>query len=158
MDSEMATRIQSLLTNGRPRRAGRAPTVAPVPSPAQQLEAYGGVAVVELARRIYKLRRSRDASFGADLFSEPAWDLLLHLFVADAEGRTVSVSSACEGAGAPATTALRKLTQLEEGGWIVREVDPADARRSYVRLSSRATKKMRSLLKALCSKKPGPVA
>ena len=154
----MATRIQSLLTNGRPRRAGRAPIVVPVPAPAQRLEAYGGVAVVELARRIYELRRSRDASFGADLFSEPAWDLLLHLFVAGAEGRTVSVSSACDGAAAPATTALRKLTQLEEGGWIVREGDPADARRSYVRLSSRATKKMRSLLKAVCLKKSDPAA
>ena len=152
----MATRLKSLLTNGRPRRPGRAPIVTPVRSPAQQPEPYDGVAVVELARRIYELRRSRDASFGADLFSEPAWDLLLHLFVAGAEGRTVSVSSACDGAAAPATTALRKLTQLEEGGWIVREVDPADARRSYVRLSSRATKKMHSLLKAVCPKTPGP--
>jgi len=154
----MATPIHSLLTTGRPRRARRAPTVTSVPSPAQKLEAYGGVAVVELARRIYELRRSRDASFGADFFSEPAWDLLLHLFVAGAEGRTVSVSSACDGAAAPATTALRKLRQLEEGGWIVRAGDPADARRSYVRLSSRATNKMRSLLKAVCLKTPGSAA
>lgn len=154
----MATPIHSLLTNSRPRRTRRAPTVRAVPAPAQQLEAYGGVAVVELARRIYELRRSRDESFGAGLFSEPAWDLLLHLFIAGAEGRRESVSSACDGAGAPATTALRKLAQLEEGRWIVREVDPADARRSYVRLSSRATKKMRSLLKAVCSKTSGPAA
>ena len=110
-------------------------------------------AIVAMARRMYALRRCRDASFGAGLFSEPAWDILLHLFIAGAEGRRESVSSACDGAGAPATTALRKLKQLEEGRWVVREVDPADARRSYVRLSSRATRKMRSLLMAVCSKK-----
>ncbi len=96
---------------------------------------------------MYELRRRREASFGAALFSEPAWDILLHLFVAAADGRPVSVSSACKGAAAPATTALRRLRQLEDGGWVVREEDPADARRYYVRLSSGATKKMRSLLR-----------
>ena len=143
--------MHSLLTHGRPR-ARRASTLTAVPSPAQQLETYGGAAVVELARRMYALRRSRDESFGAGLFSEPAWDLLLHLFVAGAEGRRESVSSACDGTAAPATTALRKLRQLEEGGWILREGDPEDARRSFVRLSPQAVEQMRELLRGACSR------
>jgi DNA-binding MarR family transcriptional regulator len=106
---------------------------------------------VRLARGVYQLRRQRDEVFGEELFSEPAWDILLHLYVAGAEGRAVSVSCACSGAAAPATTALRKLRQLEENHWIVRVGDPADARRSYVRLSSKAMKNMHHLLKGAWS-------
>ena len=159
----MATRSARALHDERRKAEPARGRTKPPPSLAAVAGGSGAVeqaddATVTMARRLYALRRRRDSSFGADLFSEPAWDLLLHLFVAWAEDRRESVSSACDGAGAPATTALRKLAQLEEGGWIVREGDPADARRSYVRLSARATKKMRSLLKAACPKKPGPAA
>ena len=101
-------------TRFRPKPALRA-----VASLSEPFEAFGGEAAVDLARHIYQLRRNRDASFAAELFSEPAWDILLHLFIADAEGRSVSVSSACDGAATPQTTALRKLRQLEEARLIV---------------------------------------
>jgi DNA-binding MarR family transcriptional regulator len=147
----MATRIQSLRDDrGALPGPSRAPALKAVESPGERLEAHGGESVVGLARRMYALRRRRDASFAAELFSEPAWDILLHLFVAAAEGRAVSVSSACDGAAAPQTTALRKLRQLEEARLIVREGDPADARRAYVRLSYLGRRKMRSLLKGGC--------
>ena len=147
----MATRIQAL-RDERPaaQRPRRAPVLGSVESRRARLEAHGGEEVVDLARRMYELRRRRDESFGDELFSEPAWDILLHLFVAAAEGRAVSVSSACDGAAAPPTTALRKLRQLEDARLIVREGDPADARRSYVRISYLACRKMRSLLKGRC--------
>jgi DNA-binding MarR family transcriptional regulator len=103
-----------------------------------------------LARHMYDLRRRRDLRFGADLFSEPAWDLLLYLYIAGNGRGAICVSDACYGAAAPLTTALRWLRQLEETGLIVREDDPADARRVYVRLSAKAAKKMRKLLKAGC--------
>ena len=147
----MATRIQTLSDDrGAPQRSARSPALKPVESARDRLEAYGGEAVVELARRMYDLRRRRDASLGGELFSEPAWDILLHLFVAGAEGCVVSVSAACDGAAAPQTTALRKLRQLEEARLIVRAGDPKDARRAYVRLSALACRKMRSLLKGGC--------
>jgi DNA-binding MarR family transcriptional regulator len=147
----VATRIQTLSNErGSAQRSKRAPALEAVPSPDQRLEAYGGEAVVELARRMYELRRRRDLSLGGELFSEPAWDILLHLFVAGAAGCVVSVSAACDGAAAPQTTALRKLRQLEEARLIVRAGDPTDARRAYVRLSALACRKMRSLLKGGC--------
>lgn len=147
----MATRIQPLKeARAASQRNGRVSVLKTVAPENSRLEAYGGVAVVELARRMVELRRRRDASLGAELFSEPAWNILLHLFLAGAEGRIVSVSAACEGAAAPQTTALRRLRQLEEAGLIVRAGDPADARRAYVRLSALACRKMRSLLKGGC--------
>jgi hypothetical protein len=38
--------------------------------------------VVEEARRHYRLRRMRDQEFGPALFGEPAWDILLDLYIA----------------------------------------------------------------------------
>lgn len=89
-----------------------------------------------LARKTYALRRKRVVIFGSpDLFGEPAWDILLDLFIAAGEGKSVSVSSACIGSAAPATTGLRWLGILADEGLIVRENDPEDNRRVLVRLT-----------------------
>lgn len=90
-----------------------------------------------LARKTYALRRKRASVFGnPDLFGEPAWDILLDLYIAAGEGKPVSVSSACIGSAAPATTGLRWLGVLADEGLIVRENDPEDHRRVLVRLTS----------------------
>lgn len=89
-----------------------------------------------LARSAYALRRKREAIFGnPDLFGEPAWDILLDLYIANGEGKTVSVSSACIGSAAPATTGLRWLSVLADEGLVVRENDATDHRRVLVRLT-----------------------
>jgi len=85
------------------------------------------------ARRTYRNRRSRNALFADEaLFGEPAWDLLLDLFIAAKERKRVPVTSACIGAAVPTTTALRWLAVLEERGLVLREADPCDARRSAI--------------------------
>lgn len=89
-----------------------------------------------LARKAYNLRRKRAALFGnPDLFGEPAWDILLDLFIAHGEGKSVSVSSACIGSASPPTTGLRWLGVLADEGLVVRENDPEDHRRVMVRLT-----------------------
>lgn len=94
------------------------------------------ISALALARKTYALRRKRSAIFGnPDLFGEPAWDILLDLYIAQAEGKSVSVSSACIGSAAPATTGLRWLGVLADEGLILREADPADQRRVLVRLT-----------------------
>lgn len=90
-----------------------------------------------MARKAYALRRKRAAIFGnPDLFGEPAWDILLDLFIAHADGKPVSVSSACIGSAAPATTGLRWLGVLADEGLVLRDNDPEDNRRVMVRLST----------------------
>ena len=52
-----------------------------------------------LARTLYAARRMRAKLFGdADLFAEPAWDILLDLYTAHCEGKLLPVTSACIGA------------------------------------------------------------
>jgi hypothetical protein len=89
-----------------------------------------------LARQAYALRRKRAVIFGnPELFGEPAWDILLDLYIAHADGKPVSVSSACIGSAAPPTTGLRWLGVLAEEGLVVRENDADDHRRVLVRLT-----------------------
>lgn len=93
---------------------------------------------VELARQKYDDRRRRTKIFQSEeLFGEPAWDILLDLFIAAKERRRVSVTSACIGSAVPSTTALRWIAILEKQGLLMREADPGDARRVYVKLSAR---------------------
>lgn len=95
------------------------------------------------AREAYRDRRLRAKVFeDPSLFGEPAWDLLLDLFIASLEGKRVPVTSACIGAAVPTTTALRWIAQLEVQGLIARENDSSDARRVFVRLSQAARQSM----------------
>lgn len=90
----------------------------------------------DFARAAYATRRKRCTIFGnAELFGEPAWDILLDLYIAHVENKSVSVSSACIGSAAPPTTGLRWLGVLTENGLILREHDPEDQRRVLVRLT-----------------------
>ncbi len=92
----------------------------------------------ETARQVYANRRRRTALFGnGELFGEPAWDILLDLYIAHAENKPVSVSSACIGSASPPTTGLRWLGVLAENELILREHDPEDQRRVLVRLTDR---------------------
>ena len=87
-------------------------------------------------RELIKLRRLRDQHFPPDLFADPAWDILLDLYAANLEGKSVSVSSLCIAAAVPPTTALRWITSMTEHGALVRKQDPQDARRVFIALSS----------------------
>lgn len=90
------------------------------------------------AREAYAIRRRRTVIFdNSELFGEPAWDILLDLYIAHAENKQVSVSSACIGSAAPPTTGLRWLGVLSEQGLILREHDPVDQRRVLVRLAEK---------------------
>jgi DNA-binding MarR family transcriptional regulator len=86
-------------------------------------------------RALIKLRRLRDQHFPPDLFADPAWDILLDLYAANLEGKSVSVSSLCIAAAVPPTTALRWITTMTEHGALVRKQDPQDARRVFIELS-----------------------
>jgi hypothetical protein len=103
-----------------------------------------------LARQTYALRRKRTAIFGnPELFGEPAWDILLDLYIAQADGKAVSVSSACIGSASPPTTGLRWLGVLAEEGLVMRENDADDNRRVLVRLTRVGVTAMERFLDAI---------
>ena len=85
-------------------------------------------------RREMVKRRARTELFNSDYFREPAWEILLTLFVARLEGRYMQTTKVCLASTASHTTALRWISQLEEDGMIIR-VPHRDARISLLALS-----------------------
>ncbi len=92
----------------------------------------------QAVRQIIANRQARAKFFDPALFGDPAWDMLLDLTAAHAEGARVSVTSLCIAAAVPATTALRWLTQMVESGIFIRVPDPSDKRRAFIALSDKA--------------------
>ncbi len=93
-------------------------------------------------RATIRKRQLRARFFDVGLFADPAWDILLDLTAARAEGRRVSVTSLCIASGVPPTTALRWIGQMTEQGLLQREEDLIDRRRAFVALSETAAEAM----------------
>ena len=107
-----------------------------------------------LAQALYNLRRKRDSALGPRrIFGEPAWDILLDLYIASKRGMEIQVSSVCIEAGVPSTTILRWIARLEKEGLLYRKADRGDARRRFVRLTDEGHAVMRRVLRAI-----GPIA
>lgn len=96
-------------------------------------------------RKMQKLRRARTDLFGPDLFADPAWDMILEAYASHLEQKRQSITGLCDAAAVPATTALRWIANLEKKGLLVREQDPYDARRHWIRLSAAGLELMRQL-------------
>ena len=98
---------------------------------------------LEAARMAYEQRRSRAKYLNDnEIFGEPAWDMLLDLYIHQAQNEKVSVKSACVGSDAPATTALRWLSALEAKGMVSSLEDPNDARRRLIHLTPKGYEAM----------------
>ena len=101
----------------------------------------------ELSRRgvaqlLLNARKKRDSIFGAEMFEDPAWNMMLDLYASTLSGRPVTVSDLCLASGTSATTALRRMTSLVELGLIERVPDPHDRRRVLVRQTERGREAM----------------
>lgn len=97
-------------------------------------------------------RADRDAIFQAGLFSDPAWEMMLDLAVAEASGRPISVTSLCIASGAPTTTALRRIDDLKDAGLIDRIPDPRDKRRILVQLTQPGRDRMEAFVQRQASR------
>lgn len=116
----------------------------------------GAPAFVAAARikKILKARALRAKFFRAELFADPAWDMLLELYRAHLDQHRVSVTSICLASCVPNTTALRWLAALEEQRLIARRPDPLDGRRFFVALSQTAVEAMEGYFAAIGDTQP----
>lgn len=124
---------------------------------AGRLEEDGSVRIdAGYVRSIIRARRRRDEIFGRkkDLFSDPAWDMLLDLYLSRLERRRVAVSSLCIAASVPSTTALRWIKTMCDHGLFVRSADPEDGRRFFIHLSDEAVAHMDEFFR--CAQRAGP--
>ena len=116
-------------------------------------------ATVRCARQLLGLRRLREEMLGGSLFADPAWDLLLHLYVESAAGRRVAISELCAAAKVRPTTGLRWINLLVEAGLLEKSDDPADARRVFVGFAPGAEEALhRILARAMAESEADPPA
>ena len=131
-----------------------APTAAFGQPPKTDAARFNEAELLARLRTIARLRRQRGEFLDADLFSDPAWDMLLDLTAAGIEGKQVPVSSVCAAAQVPLSTGLRQVKHLVEMGWVIRRQDPNDKRRDLLTLSDDAFQAMKRFLATMPSGTP----
>lgn len=88
-----------------------------------------------MARGEVKSRKMRSKFLPNSMFGEPAWDMLLALYVVDRRGARETISKLCLSSGAPNTTALRWLDYLEQQKFVQRRQSSTDRRVVFVDLT-----------------------
>ena len=99
-------------------------------------------------RDVQHERNRRSEYFRSELFSDPAWDILLDLYAAELAQNRVAVSQVGSLSNVPVTTAGRWLKLLESEGLVVRKLDPLDARRSFAELTFKGSHAMSGYFRA----------
>jgi DNA-binding MarR family transcriptional regulator len=107
------------------------PVTVPATSPAERKILCGN------ARQLRFYRDLRQESFDRNLFGEPAWDILLALYVIDGEQRRLNTGQVAALASQPLTTVLRWLDYLAGQDLIRRQASPFDHRVVHIELSDK---------------------
>jgi len=102
-----------------------------------------------VAQILFDARRDRARLFPVSMFSEPAWDMLLALYIAD---EVTVAGDLARWIRTPLTTAMRWIQYLESHKLVVRESSPADRRAHVIRLTDQARANMRVILSEMVEK------
>ena len=125
--------------------------------PTRGLE-FSDDALAGVATRMFNARRRRAQFFDPELLSDPAWDMLLDLFIARIRGKWMRTISLCIASGVPNSTALRWIAALEAHDLIERRGEHDDRRVRLIALSDRGYRLMRQYLTAGSDANELPVA
>lgn len=107
-----------------------------------------------LARAMRRARVRRADHVSKAMLGEPAWDMLLVLYINDREGPRLSVGKLATLSGAPMTTALRWLDYLAKERFITRQPHPNDRRSEIIELTDRARSVLEQYLSETLADQP----
>jgi predicted transcriptional regulator len=107
----------------------------------------------QFAKTLLWERRQRGSVLAPELTGDPAWDMVLDLFVAEQARKQVAVTSLCYGSGVPSSTALRWVAVLVERDMITRENDPSDGRRVNVSLTEQTRSSICAYLERVAARR-----
>lgn len=99
----------------------------------------------EIARGIYHFRREREKHISG-IFGEPAWDILLELFINRCKNSNVTVKAVQISSNVPPTTSLRWIRILEKEGLLEKDRDAFDSRVRLVKLTDHGFSLMKLIL------------
>lgn len=130
-DVRDAARLFRLISAGTPW-ANILSTGAPIRSNAEPNDHNE---LIARARAVLNTRQLRARHFNRAMFAEPAWDILLMLYLADTSEARQSVGQLAELIETPPTTVLRWVSYLEKEHLIARTDHPTDRRVAFVGLT-----------------------
>lgn len=104
---------------------------------------------LEICRALIAVRRLVGRHLGFELSADPVWDMLLDLYLSEARGRDIAISSLASAANVPPTTALRTISGMRDLGLVSRQSDPGDGRRVYIRLTPKAHETLAAIFDAI---------
>ncbi len=102
-----------------------------------------------LIKAMFRLRDRRNSFLPGKLVDDAAFSMLLDLYDTYVDEKQINVSALCANAGAPGTTALRRLDELIELGLAARVPDKTDARRILVIITAKGADLVRSYLREM---------
>lgn len=101
------------------------------------------------ARIVLNSRRRRTQYFNRAMFGEPAWEVLLALYITELSEGPQSIGRIADWIRAPLTTVARWIDYLEKERLISREAHPNDKRVIVIRLSEKGRELMDAYLDAM---------
>jgi len=120
--------------------------VPSVPQPSETVsEVMPPEVLLARAQYILRVRRSRERLMGRAMIGEPAFDLLLCLYVRSGQ-REISLTSLAKPAGIPYSSAMRWIAYLADKGFVARGKCESDRRATSVHLTPRGRAAMDELL------------
>lgn len=111
-----------------------------------------GRSLSTLARALYEQRRARDRLFEAGPFGEPAWDILLDLFISGEEGRKASLEAVSAAASVPIGTAHRFIQALVAKG-LVSRIPGREKVRAWLQLTDEGRARMGAALREMLKRR-----
>lgn len=111
----------------------------PDPRPVQMTEDH--------VHSLLNARRGREVLFGRELFSDPAWDLILELYAAKLGNGRMSAPQLARSIGVSETIAYRWIAALVEAGIVFWNEKLSDSTETTLELSNEAGEKMDHLAK-----------
>lgn len=127
--------------------AANRPAAAPytLRSPANELAPSGEDIALANARAMMRRRLLRQQLLGApELFGDPAWEMLVDLFIHECERKPISVTSLCVTPSIPMSSAIRLCQKLCDAHLIRRKPDLYDGRRVFIELSPDISHRIRA--------------
>ena len=109
------------------------------------------------ARQARQLRARMSDFLPRDLLVDPAWDMMIDLFVAAGTGERLCVKDLTLMSGESTTSAMRRIDRLQEAALLARHPDPNDHRRVHVRLTEKGHVAMAAMLEHLFDAPESPL-
>jgi hypothetical protein len=108
-----------------------------------------GEELLRRAKHILNSRLLRSRYFNPAIFGEPAWDVLLVLFITDHSGGRQTLGKLADWIRTPPTSVLRWVSYLEKEKFLERRSHPTDRRTTFVQLLDRGRDAMVAYLRSV---------